>query len=201
MFLCQDAQNGEWLAPLLGMVTRLCRPDAIVAMDAGLLAMQWDAAKSRWHTEWVHLGASFELLGNGLGYAHLLRSVMLGVFADLRSQYANAEPKLDAVGVGAGARLSALYRTPHWETRLQARYRIPLAQSASSLAGHSLEGELRFVHNFFLSDAMLAQLGVSFALNYAEQPAGSFALLTRDDRHVSGFAGIYLGWTNESPGI
>lgn len=200
-FWCSDAQNERWAAPFVGFTTRLCEPDGIVAADAGLLSVQWDVTRERWQAEWLRWGVAFEALANGLGYEHLLRSIMAGLFVDLRSVHTAGGDGPQGVSAGGGLRVSMLYRTPHWEGRLRARYRLPLLAADSSRDGQTLEGELRLVHNFFLTDSIVSQLGVVVTASHAARPEGAFSLLAPLDRHWSAYAGIYLGWNHESPDI
>lgn len=200
-FICRDAQQGTLVAPFIGIATRLCRPDGVVAADARLLTVQWDVTRSRVLTEWLRWGVSFEALANGLGYAHLLRSVMGGLFVDLRSVHYG---ELDAAGgtsFGGGVRLTALYRSPDWEARLATRYRMSLLAQEGALDGLSVELELKLLHNVLLTDSAVTQLGLVMSSSYAERPAGQLILLANTDRHWSGFAGLYLGWMNESPDL
>jgi hypothetical protein len=201
-FICRDAQEGKLVAPFVGIATRLCRRDGVVAADARLVTVQLDITRSRVLTEWLRWGVSFEALANGLGYAHLLRSVMGGLFVDLRSvHYGEPEAAAGGTSFGGGVRLSALYRTPHWEARGAARYRMSLLAQQGALDGSTLELEVKLLHNFLLTDSIVTQIGLVMSSSYAERPAGQLILLADLERHWSGFAGLYLGWMHESPDI
>jgi hypothetical protein len=212
LFVCNDQQSGRPVAPFLGMMTRNCRTDAWLALDLRVLAMQWDPVTNRLWAEWVAGGLAVELLRNGHGYAHLLRSISLGVPFDLRSLHfgelaESTDAKTGALGpggftsFGAGLRVSALYRSPSWETRLTARERSALVGGAGALHDHELEGELRLLRNVFVSDALVAQAGFAFDFGYAQRPLNAIGLFARPDSRWNGFAGLYLGWVDESPGI
>jgi hypothetical protein len=199
LFFCRDVQSGDRLAPLIGAFTRECSPDAIVAVDVAIVDLRWDIAQHSLTLEWLRAGPSFELLGNGLGHAHLLRSLMIGVPFDLRSTHAGASQP--GASLGAGLRLAALYRTPGWESRLAVRYRTALLGGAGALHENSVQTELRLLHNFFLSDEVVVQIGISLRAAYAQPAADSFALWAPAVQRWATFAGLYLGWLSESPDI
>ena len=201
LFFCRDAQSGALVLPMLGMFTRKCMPDALLAIDLGVLAMQWDLPSHRVLGEWLRLGPSVELLSNGFGYAHLLRSIELGVPFDVRSVYDRELNAHAETSMGIGLRVSAFYRSPHWETRLTARHRTALLGGAGFLADNSVECELLLLHNFFLSDALVMQAGLALRASASQEPARTFAVWANAERHVSTFAGIHLGWAHEAPDI
>jgi hypothetical protein len=199
LFFCRDAQSGDRVAPLIGAFTRHCSSDAIVAIDAALLDLRWDMTRHSLKLEWLRAGPSFELLGNGLGYAHLLRSLMIGVPFDLRSVHGgDTQP---GASLGAGLRLALLYRTPSWESRLAVRYRTALLGGAGALRENTVQTELRLLHNFFLTDAVVVQIGIALRAVYAQQAADSFAWWAPGAQRWATLAGLYLGWLNESPDI
>jgi hypothetical protein len=201
LFVCHDAQSGKLAAPVLGMFTRECTPDGVVAVDLGLGTAQWDVTSDRWTLEWLHAGPAFELLGNGLSYAHLLRSIIIGVPFDLRSSLHGEAPSVDPVSFGGGLRLGAFFRTPHWETRLDLRYRTALAGGAGLAHDNVVQGELRFLHNFFLVDALVVQLGLALRGVWAQRPEDAFVAWAVSDQRWAGFAGLYLGWISEPPNL
>lgn len=201
LFFCRDTRSGELVAPFIGMLTRACAPDAVFAVDAGLLAVQWDLATDRVVSEWVRLGPALELLGNGLGYAHALRSIEVGVPFDVRSIHDGASPADSDTTFGAGLRISALLRTPRWEARASARHRTALAGGAGALHDNNVEGELLLLHNFFLSDALVMQAGVALRASYGQAPRHGFAIWASLDERASAFAGVHLGWVHEPPRI
>jgi hypothetical protein len=201
LFFCRDAQSGDLVAPVFGMFTRACRPDAIAALDAALLALQWDVATNRVVAEWLRLGPALELLSNGFGYAHLLRSVTLGLPFDVRTLHHRGLLGDSSTSLGAGLRLSALYRTAHWETRVAVRQRTALLGGAGLLHDNALEGELRLLHSFFLNDALIVQVGISLRGSWTQRPAEAFVAWADARQRVSGFAGLYLGWIHEAPDI
>jgi hypothetical protein len=197
VFFCRDARDGALAAPLGGLMSRPCLPNASAAVDLGLLDVQWDVGSDRLMAEWLRGGFAWELLGNGFAQAHLLRSIVLGLPVDLRSvHYADLS---DASGssFGAGLRLAALYRTPHWEWRLRVRHRTALIGGAGPVHDNTVEAETHALHNFFLTNAIVVQAGVTLAASYAQRPAQSFALWARPDQRGSGFVGLYLGWIGE----
>jgi hypothetical protein len=197
MFLCRDATSGKLVAPLLGMLSRPCMPNAAAAVDFGLLALQTDVSGGRSMAEWLRGGPAWELLGNGFAQAHLLRSVVLAFPLDLRSVRYTEPARASGTSLGAGLRLSALYRTPHWEWRLYARHRTALLGAAGALHDNTVEAEARALHNFFLTDTIVVQAGVAVGAAYAQRPAQSFALWARSGQRGAGFVGLYLGWIGE----
>jgi hypothetical protein len=208
LFVCTDRSSGRPVAPFFAMMTRNCRTDAWAGFDLSVLTMQWDPTTNRLWAEWVAGGFSVELLRNGHGYAHLLRSVSLGVPFDLRSVHFGAlgsrvgevEPG-GFTSFGGGMRVSALYRTPHWETRLTARERSALLGGAGVWRDNQVEAELRLLRNVFVSDALVAQAGLAFGFGYNQRPLSALGLLASPDSRLHGFAGVYLGWIDESPDI
>jgi hypothetical protein len=196
LFICH-ARQGQLVGPLLGVITGACPPDAFTAVDVALLAAQWDVASGSWMAEWMRVGLSFELLGNGFGHAHLLRSLMVGVPLDLRSSSLVGAGRDVTTSAGAGVRVAALFRTPHWESRVDLRYRTALAGGDGPRKENDVEGEIRLAHNFFASDALVLQLGISLAASWAQQPGRSFAVFASAERRWTQFAGIYLGWIGE----
>jgi hypothetical protein len=201
MFLCRDARDGTLVAPLLGMMSRPCSPDASAAIDIGLLDVQWDVGDDRLAAEWLRAGFAWELLGNGFAHAHLLRSIVLALPVDLRTVRHAELAGASGTSLGAGLRLAALYRTPHWEWRLRVRYRTALIGGAGPLHDNTVEAETHALHNFFLTDAIVVQAGVTLAVSYAQRAAESFALWARSDQRGSGFVGLYLGWVGEPAAI
>jgi hypothetical protein len=201
MFMCRDAQSGQLVPPVIGMLSRACLPTSMTAFDLGLLAMQWDVASDRLMAEWLHVGPAIELLQDGFGYAHLLRSIGIGLPFDVRSVQRLGASRVGGTSLGFGARLSAFYRSPHWEARIQLRHRLALFGGAGALHDNLLDGELRLLHNFFLSDAIALQAGVSIRGSWSQRPEEAFLLWSAATRRWSAFAGLYLGWVHESPGI
>lgn len=199
LFFCRDAQSGELALPFVAMLSRACEPNAMLAVDLGLFAMQWDLAQPRVMSEWLRLGPSIELLGNGHGYPHLSRSIQIGVPFDLRSVHHGGSDATHT-SLGVGFRISALYRTPDWEARLSARHRVELLGGAPR-AGHAFEAELLGLHNFFLTDAVIMQAGLAARASWSEQPASAFTAWSSTERHGDAFAGIHLGWSHEPPDI
>jgi hypothetical protein len=201
VFVCHDAQSGKLAAPLLGMFTRECTPDGVVALDLGVGTAQWDVRTDRWSVEWLRAGPAFELLGNGLSYAHLSRSIMIALPFDLRSVLHGEAPSVDPVSFGVGLRVGAFYRTPHWETRVDLRYRTALAGGAGVAHDNVVQGELRLLHNFFLVDALVLQAGLALRGVWAQRPEESFVAWAVTDQRWLGFAGLYLGWISEPPNL
>jgi hypothetical protein len=201
LFFCRDAQNGALVAPMIGMFTRACRTNAWLAVDLGLVAMQWDLATHRMLGEWARLGPVVELLGNGFGYAHTLRSIQLGVPFDVQSAHDSDQRTETVTTLGVGLRVSALYRSPQWEARLSARHRMVLAGEVDPAQDHGVDGELLLLHNFFLTDAVVVQAGLSLRASWSDEPQRAFAVWAHADRHTNMFAGIHLGWIHEPPGI
>jgi hypothetical protein len=200
-FGCMDAQRGNWVLPILGMTSRQCRRDAIVGVDVRIVRLQWDAYDGRLLAEWLSAGPAFELLVNGLSQAHLRRSLVLAVPFDVQSQRGAAETQSSGTSIGAGVRLSALYRTPQWESRLGLRHRTTVAGREHFGREHSVEGELRLLRNWFLSDALAMQAGLSLAFSWASRPWFAQALLATRSTQLELSAGLYLGWVSEAPGI
>jgi hypothetical protein len=194
VFFCRDARDGELAAPLRGLMSRPCVPSASAALDLGLLDAQWDLGSDRLMAEWLRGGFAWELLGNGFAQAHLLRSIVVGLPVDLRSVHYTDLPDANGTSLGAGLRLAVLYRTPHWEWRLRARHRTALIGGAGALHDNTVEAETHALHNFFLTNTIVVQVGVTLAASYAQRPSQSFALWARADQRASGFAGLYLGW-------
>ncbi len=201
LFFCRDAESGRLVAPVIGMFTRACRPDAILALDVGALAAQWDLGTNRLIGEWLRFGPALELLGNGFAYAHLGRSIQVGIPFDVRSLHYGSRVAGVETSIGAGLRLAAMYRTPHWEARLVARHRTALAGGAGALRDHNAEGELKLLHNFFFTDAVVVQAGLSVRASYSSRPERTFAVWARSDHRYSGFVGMVVGWVHEPPGI
>jgi hypothetical protein len=198
LFFCRDAQSGRLSLPVIGMFTRECEPNAVVAIDVGLVATQWDVPSGRVLAEWLRAGPALELLGNGLGYAHLLRSVIIALPFDVRSTLGDPH-SVDPNSLGAGLRLGAFFRTPHWETRLDVRYRTALAGGAGLAHDNAVQAEIRLLHNFFLVDAVVMQAGVAVRGLWAQRPEDAFVAWATTDEHWAGFAGLYLGWISEPP--
>jgi hypothetical protein len=208
MFFCHDSQRGGLHAPLFGHMTRACSPDAVVGVELGLLDAQWDPGSSRTAVEWVRTGLAFELFGNGHAHSHMLRSLTLAPLVDLRSlRYGSTRVDVapdgpsGRFGVGAGMRLGWLWRSPRWETALDARYRVDLLQLDAATPDHQLGAELRLLYNFFLSDAIVAQVGLRLAYHHAQQPLDSFGTPASTYVRDSGFVGAVLGWKHEPPAI
>ncbi|HKP64633.1 MAG TPA: hypothetical protein VJV78_48185 [Polyangiales bacterium] len=201
LFVCRDAQRNLWVAPLLGMFTRNCVPRAWLGVEAGLLSGQWDVAEGRLGAEWLRGGPVFELLGNGNGYSHVLRSIQLALPFDLRSVH-NPDKEEDLpTTLGVSLRLTAFYRTPAWETRLSVRARTSLTGAESIRSDNSVAGELFLLHNFFLSDAIVMQLGVAFRASWAQMPENTFVVWANAREHFGAFAGVHVGWIHEAPDI
>jgi hypothetical protein len=199
LFFCRDAQTGELALPFVAMLSRACEPNAMLAVDLGLFAIQWDLAQPRVMSEWLRLGPSIELLGNGHGYSQLSRSIQIGVPFDLRSVH-HGGSDVAHTSLGAGIRISARYRLHAWEARLSARHRMELLGRAGR-AGHAIESELLALHNFFLSDAVIVQVGLAARASWSEQPASAFTAWSSTERNSDAFAGIHLGWSHEPPDI
>jgi hypothetical protein len=197
VFACSDAQSGKTVLPFLGMVSKLCRGDAVLGVDLRLLRTQWDAGGNL--TEWLSAGPAFELLANGLGQAHLLRSLTVAVPFDLQSRLSGSAPH--GTSFGAGLRVSALYRTPHWESRLRVRHRTALASGAGFAREHSIDAELRVLHNWFAHDSVVLQTGLSLGFDWASQPWAGQSLWSARDARVGFQAGLYVGWINETLSI
>jgi hypothetical protein len=200
LFFCRDAQSGRISPPVVGMFTRECAPNAVVALDVGLVALQWDVPSGRVLAEWLRAGPALELLGNGLGYAHLLRSVIIALPFDLRSVLGDAH-SADPTSLGAGLRLGTFFRTPHWETRLDLRYRTALAGGAGLTHDNAVHAEIRLLHNFFLVDAVVVQAGVTLRGLWAQRPQDAFVAWATTDEHWAGFVGLYFGWISEPPNL
>jgi hypothetical protein len=201
LFVCRDAQTGELAAPIAAMFSRDCRPTSMAAIDAGLLAMQWDFISDRLMAEWLHLGPAIELLQNGFGYAHLSRGIGLGVPFDVRSISRVAERSISGTSLGFGLRLTAFYRSPQWETRVSLRQRTALVGGSGALRDNTFEAELRLIHNFFVSDAVALQAGISLRGAFSQRPAEAFVLWSSAAQRYSAFAGVHLGWVHEAPDI
>jgi hypothetical protein len=197
VFFCRDARDGALAAPLRGLMSRPCLPNASAAVDLGLLDVQWDVGSDRLMAEWLRGGFAWELLGNGFAQSHLLHSIVLALPVDFRSVRYTDLPGASGTSLGAGLRLAALYRTPHWEWRLRVRHRTALLGGAGALHDNTVEAETHALHNFFLTDAIIVQAGFTLAASYAQRPAQSFALWARGDQRGSGFVGLYLGWISE----
>jgi len=200
LFVCRDAQSRAVLPPMFGMLTRACRPNASLAIDVGMLAVQWDVAHQRVLGEWLRLGPAVELLSNGFGYAHLLRSIEVGLPFDVRS-FRDRDATSTETSLGLGLRVSAFYRTPHWEARLTGRERLALLGERGMLSDHSVDGELLLLHNFFVSDAIVMQAGLAVRATWSQEPNQNFAIWADSERHGSAFAGLHLGWAHEAPDI
>lgn len=201
VFGCRDMQSGSWMFPFLGMASNECRPDSVFGLDARALRFQWDAWDQHLLAEWFHAGPAFELLQNGLSQAHLKRSITVAALADVQTRYAPQASHSSGTDLGAGVRLSALYRTPFLESRLRVTQRSVLVGGAGAGHDHRVESELRLVHNWLLSDAILMQTGFSFAFSWASRPWLSDALIASRTAPVTLAAGLYVGWVSESPGI
>jgi hypothetical protein len=200
LFVCRDAHSSELVAPIPGMMSNACLPNAIMALDVGVGTVQWDLATGYLTTEWLHAGPAWELLANGFGQAHLLRSVMIGLPFDLRSTLRGAGDDSRA-SVGLGVRLDAFYRTPHWETRFDLQHRSALVGGAGLQHDNAVQGELRLLHNFFLTDAVVVQAGLSVRGVWLQRPRDELVLWAAADRAWQGYAGFYLGWLHEPPPI
>jgi hypothetical protein len=159
LFFCHDRQSESLRLPFLGMTTSECSPDAVIGVDARAIALNWRLGQ-RVQVEWLRLGPSFELLGNGLGYAHVLRSLMLGAGADLRTSYELDAHRASTTSLGAGMRAALLWRSPRWELRLRAQHRAALTSAKGVLHDNGVVAELYGLYNFLWSDALLLQLGV-----------------------------------------
>ena len=197
VFACTDTHSGKMVLPFLGMVTRKCRGDAVLGVDVRLLRLQWDVNGNL--TEWLSAGPSFELLGNGLSTAHVLRSLVVAVPIDLQSRLSGSVQ--EGTSLGAGVRVSALYRTPQWESRLRVRHRTALAAPVGFAREHSIDAELRVLHNWFAHDSVVLQTGLSFGLDWASHPWAGQSLFSARDARVGFQAGLYVGWVNEAPAI
>jgi hypothetical protein len=197
VFACSDAQSGKLAWPFLGMVTKQCRGDAVLGVDVRLLRLQWDFAGNL--TEWLSLGPSVELLGNGLSTAHVLRSLVVALPIDVQSRLSGSAPQ--GTTLGAGLRVSALYRTPHWESRLRVRHRTALAAPIGFAREHSIDAELRLLRNWFAHDSVVLQTGLSFGVDWASHSWAGQSLFSARDARLGFQAGLYVGWVNEAPAI
>jgi hypothetical protein len=197
LFFCDDAQGGGKVLPFVGMVSRQCRPDAVLGLDLRILRLQWDTQGNL--TEWLSAGPAFELLCNGLGQAHVLRSLVLAVPLDVQSRLSGSVPH--GTSLGLGLRASVLYRSPQWESRLRVRHRTALLSRAGLAREHSIETELRLVRNWFAHDALLMQTGLSLGLDWASQDWASQSLWTSRGARFGFQASLYLGWVSEAPAI
>jgi hypothetical protein len=197
LFACTDAHSGKLTLPFVGMVTKNCRGDAVLGVDVRLLRLQWDANGNL--TEWLSAGPSFELLKNGLGQAHVLRSLVVALPIDLQSRLTGSAPQGTSLGVGL--RVSALYRTPQWESRLRVRHRTALASPVGFAREHSLDAELRVLHNWFAHDSVVLQTGLSFGFDWASHTWAGQSLFSARDALMGFQAGLYVGWFNEAPAI
>lgn len=200
LFVCRDARTGGIELPFVGMTTTHCQPDAVIAVDARVMTAQWERGR-RLQIEWFALGPSFELLANGLGYAHLLRSLMLGVGIDLRSSYDLMQTADVATSLGAGLRASWSWRSPRWEVRVRARHRTTLVGGAGLMRDNTVAAELHWLHNFLWNDALLLQAGLTASVSYQQDLASGFELWSGLDRHWGGWLGFYLGWLSAPPDI
>jgi hypothetical protein len=201
LFVCHDVQHGSWALPFIGMTSRHCREDAVLGVDLRLLRFQWDAWDQHMLAEWLRLGPAFELLQNGLGQAHLLRSVVLAALFDVQTRYAPLQTHSSGTGLGAGLRLSAFYRTPQWESRLRVAQRTALTGPSGFGHDQRLEAELRLLRNWFATDGIVMQAGLSLGVNWASQPQFADALFGVHTSRMNLAAGLYLGWVSEAPGI
>jgi hypothetical protein len=207
LFGCNDAQHDTWVPPVVGMTTRKCRGDSVLGLDLRMLRLQWDAFDTQFLAEWARLGPAFELLQNGMGQAHLRRSIVLAALIDVQSRFAPAAVRTSGTSLGAGLRLSALYRSPQWEARLRVVQRTQISGwSGAERAGPAgrdrrLDGELRLLRNWFVSDAMVMQAGLSFALAWSSQPLYADALFADRTAQMNLAAGLYIGWVSEAPSI
>jgi len=201
VFACYDVQDRSWQLPFLGMTSRHCREDAVLGVDLRLLRFQWDAWDQHLLAEWVRLGPAFELLQNGLGQAHLLRSVVLAALFDVQTRFAPLQTESSGTGLGAGVRLSAFYRTPQWESRLRVGQRTALTGPSGFGRDQRVEAELRLLRNWFATDAIVVQAGLSLGVNWASQPQFADALYGVRTSRMNVAAGLYLGWVSEAPGI
>jgi hypothetical protein len=182
------------------MTSRQCRGDAVLGLDVRLMRVQWDRASGRLLSEWARVGPAFELLRNGLGQAHLTRSLVIGAPFDVQSRYTDTRPGSGA-NLGGSLRLAALYRTPQYEARLRAEHRITLSGGRGPGREHNLAAELLLLHNFFATDALVMQLGVDVQLQWASQPWLAQGFYADRDGHLGLTAGLFMGWIGEAPGI
>lgn len=205
LFFCHDSQRGGVHAPVFGIMTRACSPGAVVGLELGLVEAEWDPLRSRAAVEWLRTGLGFELFANGHAHSRLSRSLILAPLVDLRSlSYGDAVPAGGPggrFGVGTGARVGWLVRTPRWEGALDARYRMDVLQLDAATPDHQLALELRLVHNFFLTDAIVAQVGLRLSYHHAQQPLDAFGMQASATARDSGFLGLVLGWKHEPPAI
>jgi hypothetical protein len=201
LFLCRDAQRSVYVAPLIGMFTRDCVPRAWFGVDAGLLTMQWDVVQGRVAAEWLRAGPAFELLANGLGYAHLLRSIQLALPFDLQTVHDPDREDETRTTLGVALRLTAYYRSPAFEARLSMRARTSLAGAETIQSDNSVAGEVLLLHNFFLFDSLVLQAGLAFRASWAQKPENTFVIWANTQEHVGAFAGLHLGWVHEAPDI
>ena len=201
LFLCRDRQSGDLALPVWGMFTHACNGDAVLGVDLGLLAAQWDIESGQLAAEWARLGPAVELLGNGLGYAHLLRSLSFGLPLDVRSIGEGGAVHDGGTSLGVGLRVATFVRSPQWETRLTGRYRTALLGGAGTWRDHAVSFELRVLRNFFVSDAVVLQAGLSLRGSFSQRPEASFVTWVAPQQRWSGFAGLHLGWVHEAPGI
>lgn len=200
IFVCHDSQSGDYALPFVGMTTRRCHTDAVLGLDVRLMRVQWDRGSGRLLSEWARVGPAFELLQNGLGQAHLTRSLVIGVPFDVQSRYTGNGPGSGA-NLGGSLRLAALYRTPQYEARLRAEHRMTLVGGLGAGREHNLAAELRLLHNFFATDALVMQLGVDVQLDWASQPSLAQGFYADRDGHLGLAAGLLMGWIGEAPGI
>ena len=197
VFACTDAESGKLVFPFIGMVTRKCGGDAVLGLDLRLLRLQWDVNGNL--TEWLSAGPSVELLRNGLSTAHVLRSVVVALPIDVQSRLSGSAPQ--GTSLGAGLRVSALFRTPQWESRLRVRHRSALAGPAGFAREHSFDAELRVLHNWFAHDSVVLQTGLTFGFDWASHTWAGQSLFSARDARMGFQAGLYVGWVNEAPAI
>ena len=82
-----------------------------------------------------------------------------------------------------------------------AHSRIALAGGEGLLSDPTVEGELLLLHNFFLTDALVIQAGLSLRASYSQEPERATVIWASASRHASTFAGVHLGWVHEAPDL
>jgi hypothetical protein len=201
---CTDSVDGSVHLPLLGMLHRSCRRDAVLAVDASIAALQWDTSIDRLAATWAELGPSLEVLGNGHGTDRLLSSLALALTVDARTLLFRDDP--DAAGsdqssLGATVAMRFRWLSPQWEIAARAGHRAPIVGGRGILEDTQSGGDATLRHNLSAGSHVILRPGFQLAASSAPHPEVAFGSLVPVTSQTGVFLGLESGVLHDALGI